>query len=490
MRKHLATLAIALIAGAISAAGVLSLLSARADQSERVPPTSGIYTGPAYVALLGDAFRSVSTANKGSSAPANVGGAAVDGLEWLDDSASPWLLKRRVNGGWATEAAFDPSSSSYVGVIGGGSASIASGSTVDLGAVPQANVSITGTTTVNSFGSSAPSHIVKVIRFAGVLTLTYSSALPVPCGTNLVTAANDRAIVTHLGSGNWEITSYQRASGIPIDCAAVGKIEFGIFESVPSLHVAGYGQALTRSTYPALVAKWTRAQSGTRTSGNATITSVANTAGLGAGMPVEGTGIGAGCTIASVTSSSITLNSSACVTSSGASTVTVFLTGYGTSGTSSTIGAPDCRGRTIAGRDRNDPGSYANRLTSTWFGSDSSIFNKAGGFESHALLAAQIPTITSANASQNITVSVSENTGRKLGAPINAAENVTAAVVSTAGGGAVVAQGAANGAWSNISGLSGTTANAISVTSNNTSGAAHPIVSPTLIAECVVRVTP
>lgn len=475
MKKHLATLAIAVIASAIIHVGVQFLLPARADQSERVPPTSGIYSGPQYALLLGDAMRSISSANKGSSAPANVGGSAVDGLEWLDDSVTPWLMKRRVNGGWAVEGALDPSSSSYVGIIGGGSSSISSASVVDLGSVPQANVSITGTSTIAGFGSSAPTGIVKIIRFAAALTLTYSTALPVPCGVNLATAAGDRAIVTHLGSGNWEFTSYQRASGIPIDCAAVGKIEFGIFESVPALHVAGYGQALTRSSYPALVAKLTRAQNGTRTSGNATITSVANTAGMGAGMPVEGTGINAGCTIASVVANtSITLNSSSCVTSSGTSTVTVFLTGYGTSGTSSTIGAPDCRGRTLAGRDTES--SRANRLTSSYFGADSAIFNKAGGSESHTLTLAQLPTgITAANAAQAISVTS------------------TTLVMQGLAGGSLVGGGGVPGPTaisSQVAAVTSTGSNAISVTSNNTSGAAHPIVQPTLTAECVIRVTP
>ena len=485
MKKHLATLAIALIASAIVHAGVQMLLPARADQSERVVPTAGIYTGPQYAALIGDLARSISTANKGSSAPANVGGVAVDGLEWLDDSVTPWLKKRYVNGGWATEAAFDPTSSSYVGIIGGGAASIASSAIVDLGSVPQANVTITGTSTIGSFGSSAAEGIVKIVRFAGALTLTYSSALPVPCGVDLVTAANDRAIVTHLGSGNWEITSYQRASGIPVDCSAVGKIEFAMAESVPALHVAGYGQALTRTAYPAYLAKVTRAQNGTRTSGNATITGVANTAGFGAGMPVEGTGIGAGCTIASVVANtSITLNSSACVTSSGTSTITVFLTGYGASGTSSTVGAPDCRGRSIAGRDGN-PAALANRLTSSYFGGDSSIFNKAGGSESQTLQLAQLPTgITSSNLAS---IALATTLTKYVITTSNPA-------VSTSVEGGTLAHGyvidVAVTAAEHAAATGTLAIGAVPVTSNNTSGAAHPIASPMLIAECVVRVTP
>lgn len=483
MKRYLNWVPVALLAVTVSAftSGIIqSLLPARADQSERVPPTSGIYTGPQFSALLGDAFRSVSTANKGSVAPANVGGSAVDGMEWIDDSATPWIKKRYVNGGWAVEGALDPTDSSYAGVIGGGTAAITSASTTELGSVPQANVSITGTTTISSFGSSAKTGVVKIIRFAAALTLTYSTALTVPGGYDLTTAANDRAIVTHLGSGNWEVTQYTRANGIPVDIAAVGKPEFTFAASVPALHVQGDGRALTRTSYPAYTAKVTRAQNGTRTASNATITGIADTSGFGAGMPVESTGVGAGCTIVSVVANtSITLNSSACVTLSGTSTVTVFLTGYGTSGTSSTVGVPDCRGRAIAGRDHSAPGSLASRLTSSYFGSNSAIMAVANGFEYQTLDTTQIPSHT--------------HTGT-TGGETSLHHHPTPAPISK-NTGAVVNASASTFFWTGTGGsdVTGDETPAHThgfLTDGSGGGLAHPIVQPTLIAECVVRVTP
>lgn len=484
MNKHLATLAIALIAGAFSAGAVVTLFSARADQSERVVPTAGIFTGPQYAQKIGDMARSISTRNKGSSSPANVGGVVVDGLEWLDDSSSPWVEKVYVNGGWAPVRAYDPSSSSHIGFLGGGLGTIASASTTDLASVLQANVQITGAVTVASFGSAAPAGAIKIIRFAAALTLTWSSALPVPCGFDLVTAAGDRAVVTHLGAGVWEFTSFTRASGVPVDCSAVGKADF-VFGDVPPLHVANYGQALTRSSYPALVAKLTRAQNGTRTSGNATIASVANTAGFGAGMPAEGTGINAGCTIASVVpNTSITLNSSSCVTSSGTSTVTVFLTGYGAGGSGSTIGAPDCKGRAFAGRDGGTP---ANRLTSSYFGADSSIFNVAGASSESVPMAlgnlishlhavflndpghfhSSNPTVNSGGTGAGIFRGDTGSIGTFGFNTDTKTTNMT--VRDTTGGGGTANQ-----------------------TANAGSGSPTPMrtVQPTLIAECVLRVTP
>ncbi len=451
----------------------LAPCAARATQNELVPPTSGIYTGVQYSQKIGDAFRSLASCNKGPSAPANVGGAAVDGLCWIDDSGSPWIVKQYVNGGWAVTGALDPTTSAAIGAIGGGLATIAAASTVDLGSVPQANVTISGTTTVASFGSSAASGAVKFIRFDNALILTHSAALTVPGGFPLTTANGDRAIVTHLGSGNWEVTQYTRANGIPVDVAAVGKYDFTSAEAVPPLHVAAYGQALTRTAYPAYLAKSTRAQNGTRVSGNATITSMANTDGLGQGMPVESTGVNAGCTIFSKTSSSITLNSSSCVTASGTSTVTVFPHGYGRSGSTSTVGVDDCRGRALAGRDRNDPGTFVNLLTSSYFGADTSLFGASGGNEKHTLLLTEVPSHSHTGASIAVGTFLASTDG-----------------VGAAGNTRIMTSGSASHDLTQNWTLFATGGGPQITIPAEGGGLAHATAGPALIAECVVRVIP
>jgi hypothetical protein len=437
------------------------MLSARASQSELVPPTSGVYTAVQFSQLLGDAIKSLASGNKGPTAPANINGAAANGLPWIDDTASVWLKKRYINGGWSTEGAYDSSDSAWVGSIGGGTpASIASAATVDLGSVPQANVIITGTTGVSSFGSSAPAGTVKFISFDNALILTASSNLKIPGGYPLTTAADDRATVRHLGSGIWDV-QYTRASGVPIDVSAVSEIRFGSYASAPANHVLGYGQALSRASNPAYLAKVTRAQNGTRTSGNATIASVADTSGMGVGMPVEGTGINAGCTIASlVANTSITLNSSSCVTASGTSTITVFFTGYGSGGDNTTVGVIDCRGRVVAGRG-NMGGSDAARLSASYFGAIGTALNSVGGGESLTLLQSHLPTTIGTSSEANIPYDID---GPNL--------------LVNGGGGvqtpfwpATVHKGTIN-------------------ITNSSGGNAHRTVQPTLIAECAVRVIP
>lgn len=90
--------------------------------------------------------------------------------------------------------------------------SVASASTCDIGAAATSEVLITGTTTITSFGTSNAG-IRRRGRFAGALTLTYNAtSLILPGGVSITTAANDSFEALSLGSGNWQVTSYQSAS--------------------------------------------------------------------------------------------------------------------------------------------------------------------------------------------------------------------------------------------------------------------------------------
>ena len=95
-----------------------------------------------------------------------------------------------------------------------GTGSIASAGTTDIGSIANPFVTITGTTTITSLGSSCQAGQSKIVKFAGALTLTYNAtALIVPGAANITTAAGDTAIDVCLGSGNHLIAGYQPASG-------------------------------------------------------------------------------------------------------------------------------------------------------------------------------------------------------------------------------------------------------------------------------------
>jgi hypothetical protein len=92
-------------------------------------------------------------------------------------------------------------------------ADIASAATPDIAAATGRNINITGTTTITGF-TSAPAGVERITRFTGALTLTHNAAsLILVTAANIITAADDIAEWLSLGSGNWRMTSYQRADG-------------------------------------------------------------------------------------------------------------------------------------------------------------------------------------------------------------------------------------------------------------------------------------
>ena len=88
--------------------------------------------------------------------------------------------------------------------------SLSSASTTDLGTAPTHIVSISGATTITSFGSSAQTdYPLYLLNFSGSLTLTYNaSSLILPGKVSIVTQVGDSATAIYLGSGNWQITTY------------------------------------------------------------------------------------------------------------------------------------------------------------------------------------------------------------------------------------------------------------------------------------------
>lgn len=94
---------------------------------------------------------------------------------------------------------------------------VASASTVDLGAQVSNVLDISGTTPITSFGSTAVAGQEFDVRFTGALVLTYNAtSLILPSSANITTAAGDNAKVRALSGGNFVITRYQRATGLAL----------------------------------------------------------------------------------------------------------------------------------------------------------------------------------------------------------------------------------------------------------------------------------
>jgi len=100
------------------------------------------------------------------------------------------------------------------------------------------------------------------------------------------------------------------------------------------------------------------------------------------------------------------------------------------------------------------------------------------GAQTQLLTLAQLPTgITSANASQNITETFNNQIAASLVGAVVGNNTITPS--------GTINVPVSNAAWGGITTV--TTANSISVTSNNTSGAAHPILPPVALVDKYIK---
>lgn len=142
-------------------------------------------------------------------------------------------------------------------------ANIASAATVDLGAAVGRIVDVTGSTTVTSFGTTSAG-IWRIVRFTGALTLTHNGTnLILPGAANITTAAGDCLVAVSLGSGNWVVTQYQKASGlspvleIPSQTGNSGKV------LTTNGTAASWGDVIASGTWTPTVSSTTNVSSST-----------------------------------------------------------------------------------------------------------------------------------------------------------------------------------------------------------------------------------
>ena len=90
---------------------------------------------------------------------------------------------------------------------------LAAASTVDLNAATGNYLHISGTGTINSFGT-CPAGARFILMFEAAATLTYNAtSLIIPGGTNKTVVAGDCCMIVSEGSGNWRIVGYFVAAG-------------------------------------------------------------------------------------------------------------------------------------------------------------------------------------------------------------------------------------------------------------------------------------
>jgi len=450
-----------------------------ASQGSGCVKTTGTFNGLQENTDINAANAAFISMNSGATAPAtDCSGVPVKGQGWLNTTINSVNLYDGLN--WLYLGVMDTVNHIWKPVVGGGVETLNSAATTDVCSVPGSVVNISGTATITSFGATCTPGSFKMLVFTGTPTLTYSAALTFQGHLPITAAAGDTAFAFYLGSGNWQL-NYNQASGQAMvnPTVELATVQMTSAASLPAngKYVFGAGQAISRASFPDYLAAVTRSQNGVRTTGNPTLTGVADTSAMGVGMPVEGTGIQAGTTIVSVTSNSITMSQNAA--SSGTNMATVFFTGYGASGSTSTVGVPDCRGRAIAGRDDMN-GTPANRLTASYFGASPAAINAVGGNESTAMQIANLiqhdHTMFLHDPGHSHSVAISANPNG-AGSCCNPTPGVGPIATSTNTTGITL--------WSDGDGIG--TQNHVGKT-----GSASPTpmrtTQPTLIANCIVRV--
>jgi hypothetical protein len=147
---------------------------------------------------------------------------------WFDTSTPATPAARFWDGNQGVAfGSIDPTRHLWLPLMGGGTATLASAATVDIGSVPQTYISITGTTTINSLGTSLQEGSSKLLAFTGTLTLVNSSQLRIVGGANITTSAGALALATNVGGGVVQVGFFGIGSGGAGTTGATGPAGIG-----------------------------------------------------------------------------------------------------------------------------------------------------------------------------------------------------------------------------------------------------------------------
>ena len=148
------------------------------------------------------------------------------------------------------------STTNFTGAFNATYTTAASSTTVDLSTINANYVSITGTNTINSFGT-VQAGAQRTILFNGTLTVSSSTNIILPGSTSIQTSANDIMVIVSNGSGVWSCVSYSKAdeSFISFPSSVTG--------FTTGLTVVSSYKMLTRNTY--LFNLWTSLTTSTST---------------------------------------------------------------------------------------------------------------------------------------------------------------------------------------------------------------------------------
>ena len=216
--------------------------------AEVTPP----FGKPNYAARADGSFDALLTYHLGPSEPGYATAEAA-GMIWADNAGTPWVYKAfdgtdfinlfRLNG-----------SQNRAEWLRGAPQTMASAATVDLGSYAAEVITITGTTTITSFGSGEAG-LMRWMRFTNVLTLTHGANLILPGSANLTTEIGDTMVMICEGGGVWRCYEYHRANGRALfGGLPVGTVLWHSWITAPAGTLPADGSEVSRTTYAAYFA--------------------------------------------------------------------------------------------------------------------------------------------------------------------------------------------------------------------------------------------
>lgn len=177
-----------------------SLAGDFANKAEDSPVLPGLFSAYHWYRKALAVSQSVIAGFAGSIHAATAKNALADADEFgIADSAASWGLKKIT---WLALR---------LSILAHPSIDVASAATTNIGAASSFVVRITGTTAITSLGNDPAVAVgtLRLVQFAGALTLTNNSNLITSVGENIQTGSGDYMLVRYEGGGVWRVIWYR-----------------------------------------------------------------------------------------------------------------------------------------------------------------------------------------------------------------------------------------------------------------------------------------
>src|SRR5258706_14353915 len=144
------------------------------SQASYQVPTGGSFSMVTFAGLMNAAYNALASQNAGASAPANGPGSAAQEFQtWFNTTNVSFPILNVFDGvNWNKSGTLDVANSNWLPKMGGGMATLASASTVDLGSSPQTFITISGGVTISSFGMAATVGEERKLQLSRSLQIT------------------------------------------------------------------------------------------------------------------------------------------------------------------------------------------------------------------------------------------------------------------------------------------------------------------------------